>query len=68
MSIPRCAYNTALGIEAEYNCPTPGTTLADAVNRLYFFKSAGSPNVFGLDFTKLDFAKGAPVKPVPLWQ
>lgn len=65
VSIPRGAYNTAVGIETEDNWPTVWTTLADSVNRLYFFQSAGSPNLFWLDFRRLDFAKGVPVKSVP---
>ena len=65
VSIPRGAYNTAVGIETEDNWPSPGTTLADSVNRLYCFQSADSPNLFWLDFSRLDFPEGAPVKAVP---
>ena len=65
MSILLGAYSPAVGIDAEDNSPTQGTTLPDSVIRLYFFQSAGSPNLLWLEFSKLDFAKGAPVKPVP---
>ena len=69
VSIPRGAYNTAVGIETEDDWPTDWptvwTTLADSVNRLYSFQSADSPNLFWLDFSRLDFSEGAPVKSVP---
>jgi choloylglycine hydrolase len=65
VSIPRGAHNTSVGLETENNWPTLWTTLADSVNRLYFFQSANSPNLFWLDFSKVNFATGAAVKSVP---
>jgi penicillin V acylase-like amidase (Ntn superfamily) len=65
VSILRGAYDNALGIETEGTWPTAWTTLADSVNRLYCFQSADSSNLLWLDFSRLDFSRGAPVKPVP---
>lgn len=65
VSVPRGAINTSVGLETEDNWPTVWTTLADSVNRVFFFQSADSPNLFWLDFSKIDFSKGAPVLFVP---
>ena len=37
-------------------------TLSDHKNRVYYFDSATSPSVFWVDFKKLNFAHGQPVK------
>jgi len=66
ISVPRGAHNTSSsGAESEDTWPTLWTTLADSVNRLYFFQSSGSPNMFWIDLSKIKFAKGGSVKFVP---
>lgn len=37
-------------------------TIADQKNRVYYFDSATSPNIFKVELSKLDFKLGAPVK------
>ncbi len=37
-------------------------TIADSTDRLYFFESTLSPNLIWVDLSKLELAKGAPVK------
>jgi choloylglycine hydrolase len=37
-------------------------TVADQKNRMYYFDSATSPNIFRVELAKLDFKAGAPVK------
>jgi penicillin V acylase-like amidase (Ntn superfamily) len=65
VSVPQGAHNTAVGLESEDNWPTLWTSLADSVNRLYFYQSAGSPNMFWIDLGKISFAKGTPVRSLP---
>jgi penicillin V acylase-like amidase (Ntn superfamily) len=65
VSVPQGAHNTSIGLESEDDWPTLWTSLADSANRLYFFQSSGSPNMFWIDLGKVDFAAGTPVKFVP---
>lgn len=64
ISVPMGAKNTTVGAPAEDTWPTLWTTLADASNRSYFFQASGSPNMFWIDFSKIKFAKGAPIRSV----
>ncbi|NEO99892.1 MAG: linear amide C-N hydrolase [Symploca sp. SIO2E9] len=41
-------------------------TIADHVNKTYYFESTLSPNVVWVEFKNLDFGKGAPVKKLNL--
>lgn len=41
-------------------------TVADQKNKVYFFESTLSPNVFWVNFKRLDFSQGAPVKKLTL--
>ena len=41
-------------------------TVADQKNRVYFFESTRSPNVFWVNLADVDFAPGAPVKKLKL--
>ena len=65
VSVPQGAHNTSTGLESEDNWPTLWTSLADSVNRQYFFQSAGSPNMFWIDLGKINFAKDRPVRSMP---
>jgi choloylglycine hydrolase len=61
VSVPYGADNTATDIESEDKWPTLWTTLADSSNKRYFFQASDSPNMFWVDMSKINFAKGAPV-------
>jgi penicillin V acylase-like amidase (Ntn superfamily) len=41
-------------------------SVADSKNNVYYFENTDRPNVFWVDLKKLDFAKGSPVKKLPL--
>lgn len=41
-------------------------TVSDQKNRVYYFESTLSPNIFWIDLKKLDFSMGAPVKKLSL--
>lgn len=41
-------------------------TVADQKNMVYFFESTLSPNVFWINFKRLDFSEGAPVRKLAL--
>ena len=65
VSVPGGAHDTSGGGDSVDNWPTLWTSLADSINRLYFFQSAGSPNMFWIDLGKVDFAAGTPVRFIP---
>ncbi len=62
VSIPRGAYNAAVGIEAWDNWPTvwptTWTTLDDSANRLSFVQLVRSPNLFWLDSASSTVRRG----------
>ena len=41
-------------------------TVSDQKNKVYFFESTMTPNVFWVNFRDLDFSSGAPVKKLNL--
>ena len=41
-------------------------TVADQKNKVYYFESTLSPDIFWIDFKGLDFRAGAPVKKLTL--
>lgn len=58
-----------------YGISTPGQpnisstiwrTLANQRDRIYYYESVMSPNIFWIDFDDVDFSKGAPVKTLKL--
>lgn len=65
VSVPEGAHDTSGGGDTVDNWPTLWTSLADSINRLYFFQSSGSPNMFWIDLGKIDFAESTPVRFVP---
>ena len=63
--VPDGAKDTSNLAASQDNWPTLWTTLADSVNRLYFFQSSGSPNLFWLDLKTIDFSAGSAIRYVP---
>jgi len=49
---------------AEDTWSTLWFAIADTSNRRYFFQSTRSPNLYWVDFTKVDFSEGAPVRKI----
>ena len=41
-------------------------TVSDQTNLVYYFDSATRPNIFWLEFTKVDFSAGASIKKLTL--
>nr|WP_276612939.1 linear amide C-N hydrolase [Desulfovibrio sp. UIB00] len=61
VSVPKGSENTSSMVGSEDTWPTLWTTLADSTNLYYFFQAAESPNMFWVDLSKINFAKGSPV-------
>lgn len=59
IAVPYGAQDTS-GSETTDTWPTLWSTLADLTNRIYYFQSSLSPNLFWVDFAKLDLKEGAP--------
>lgn len=52
--------------ERPYIASTRWRTVSDQKNRVYFFESTLSPDIFWIDLKGLDFSSGAPVKKLSL--
>ena len=52
--------------EKPYIASTRWRTVSDQKNRVYFFESTLSPDIFWIDLKGLDFSSGAPVKKLSL--
>lgn len=48
--------------ESPNNSSTRWRSVSDQKNKVYYFESTRTPNVFWVDFSKLDFSQGARVK------
>jgi len=63
IAVPYGAQDTS-GSETTDTWPTLWSTLADLTNRVYFFQSSQSPNLFWVDFSKLNLKEGAPAQTI----
>lgn len=65
--IRNCSVPFGISSETQPNISsTRWRTVADQKNMVYYFENVLSPNVISVEFTKLDFTKGAPVKKLAL--
>jgi len=63
IAVPYGAHDTS-GSETTDTWPTLWSTLADLTNRVYYFQSSLSPNLFWVDFGKLDLSEGTPARTI----
>lgn len=63
VAVPYGAQDTS-GSETTDTWPTLWTTLADLTNKVYYFQSSLSPNLFWVDFSKLDLKEGQSPKTI----
>lgn len=63
INVPYGAHDTS-GSETTDTWPTLWSTLADLTNRVYYFSASQSPNIFWVDFSKLDLAEGTPTRTI----
>jgi choloylglycine hydrolase len=63
IAVPYGAHDTS-GSETTDTWPTLWSTLADLTNKVYYFQSSQSPNLFWVDFSKLDLKEGSPARTI----
>ena len=65
VAVPDGARVSSSITQSQDNWPTLWTTLADSVNRVYYYQSSRSPNLFWIDLSKVDFSAGAAIRSLP---
>lgn len=63
IAVPYGAHDTS-GSETTDTWPTLWSTLGDLTNKIYYFQSSLSPNLFWVDFAKLNLKEGEPVRTI----
>lgn len=63
IAVPYGAHDTS-GSDTTDTWPTLWSTLADLTHKVYYFNSSQSPNIFWVDFSKLDLSEGLPAKTI----
>lgn len=67
IAVPYGASDTS-GSETTDTWPTLWSTLADLTHKVYYFQSSLSPNLFWVDFSKLDLAEGTPARTIDAYE